>query len=338
MSTIVLPFKTIDQSIIEAEELINRERSGEQYGLYCRWNSINRGVTKYFRFANVYYLAGASGSGKSYILNMLEDDFTNPLLNGRFKHKVLILSFKYEMTGADEVIRNVAGKLDASYSKLLSSDWEPNELEENGGHYNQVTDEQFNHIHDKLETLKGRPIYYFETAGNLTQAYNTVKYYTEKFPDHKIVVTLDHTLLSKKHNEKDDLELSAATGQLAIALRKQFGAMVILLGQLNGEIEKVTRIENATLHYPKKTDIHCGNQIFWACDVVIIFHRPELLGIKSYGMKKINTTRIIHASFLKVRNGSMGNAWLEAHLEKGKILEAKTNRNDVKKSENKFGI
>lgn len=323
-----LAYKTIDQAVTEAINLIEVERDGQQHGLYCRWSSINRAVKKYFRFAQIYYLAGASGGGKSYILNMLEDDFTNPKINGNFKKKVIVISFKYEMSGAEEVTRNVAGKTESSYSKLLSSDWVPDELSEEGGSYKPLSDEEFEATKVHLEELRGRPIYYIELAGNLTQAYKTVEWFKIKYPDHEFVVSMDHTLLSKKLSEKDDLELAAATAQWAIAVKKKIGAMVLLIGQLNGEIEKILRIENNTLHYPKKTDIHCGNQIFWACDVVVIFNRPELLGIKLYTTKKIPTKRLIHACFLKVRNGNPGSAWLEAHLEKAQILELKLKINN----------
>ena len=97
--------------------------------------------------------------------------------------------------------------------------------------------------------------------------------------------------------------------------------MVVLIGQLNGKIEEIVRRDNPMLHYPIKTDIHCANQVFWACDNVIIFHRPELLKIEKYGKDKKDTRKLIHVSIIKSRFGKVGNVWLQENFSKGQINE-----------------
>ncbi len=312
--TKVLPIKHIKTSIEEAKENINLERSGKQLGLYCRFSGINRAMLKYWRFGQVTLLAGMSSGGKSTLLNMLEDDFTNPEMNKNCEYKVLILGFKYEMSGSDEVLRNISGKMDTSYSNLLSAEPDKN------GKYNIISDEEFETISIKLNTLKDRMIFYVETNGDLTQLWETYLTMKKKYSDYKFVITIDHTLLSKKLGEKNDMELMQNTGLLAIRLRKQ-GEMVILIGQLNGNIEENTRRENPTLHYPIKTDVHCGNQVFWACNNVILYHRPELLGIKKYGVEKRDSKKLIHLAYIKQRFGKIGNIWLQENFSRGQINE-----------------
>lgn len=311
----VLPIKHIDVSIDEAKEAINLERSGKQLGLFCRFNGINRAMLKYWRFGQVTLIAGMSSGGKSTLLNILEDDFSDPNLNKNCQYKVIILGFKYEMSGSDEVLRNISGKLDTSYSNLLSA-----EFNEKKGDYNIISDNEFEKISVKLDSLKGRKIFYVETNGNLSQLYETYLSMKIRYPDHKFVISIDHTLLSKKLDEKNDAELMQNTGLTAIRLRKE-GCMVILIGQLNGNIEENTRRENTALHYPIKTDVHCGNQVFWACNNVILYHRPELLKIQKYGLEKRDSKKLIHLNIIKQRFGKIGSIWLQENFVKGQINE-----------------
>ncbi len=317
-TTKVLPVKHINTSIEEAKDAINLERGSKQLGLYCRFSGINRAMLKYWRFGQVTLLAGMSSGGKSTLLNMLEDDFTNPEMNGKCEYKVIVLGFKYEMSGSDEVLRNVSGKLDTSYSNLLSA-----EFDSKKGDYNVVSDSEFEKISIKLDGLKDRKIFYVETNGNLEQLFETYLAMKARYPDHKFVITIDHTLLSKRLSEKNDMELMQNTGLVAIRLRKE-GCMVILIGQLNGNIEETTRRENPTLHYPIKTDVHCGNQVFWACNNVILYHRPELLKIAKYGIEKRDTKKLIHLAYIKQRFGKIGNIWLLENFAKGQINEIPT--------------
>lgn len=314
----ILVVKTFDEAAAEARAKVSLERSGKQLGLLTRFEGINAAMLKYFRFGHVTMLAGASGSGKSAILNMIEDDFTNKAINGNFYGEVMLIACKYEMAASDELLRTISGKLEKSYGYLLSAERDADTKE-----YNSITDSEFDAIQAQLEALKGREIYYIEVAGNLIQLYNTVAYYKGLFPNKKMVVTIDHSLLSVKLDEKDDLALMSNTAHCAMKMKKSLGAMVIFINQLNGEIEKSQRKENPALHYPQKTDIHCGNQLFWACDDVWTFHRPELIGIDLYGKRKIPTKDLIHGLLLKARFGTMANVWFEQEFSKGRMIQQK---------------
>lgn len=340
-----LPTKTMSQAVEEAKSEIDIERSGQITGLYCRWRKMNRFMMKYWRFATVTTIVGASGSGKSAILNMLEDDFTNPELNQYFHYKInggkfvknedkyilepkiIVVAFKYEMTAADEILRNLSGKVKKSYANLLSSeviieDSKKSEVDI----YNRVNDQEFEKYIIELDKLKSRSIVFIESAGNLEQLYNTCKLVSEQNPGKKLIVTVDHSLLSQKLSEKDDLELSSATAHMAIKLKKTLKAMVIFLMQLNGKIEEVARRDNPTLQFPTKADIHCGNQVYWACDNVLIYHRPELLGITKYGNNPfpLETKNLIHCAGIKSRKNKPISLFYENKFSEGNMIETTT--------------
>lgn len=318
----ILKYKTAKEAVQEAINELDSERKGEQLGLLTRFQTLNRSAGKYFRFANVYLIAGLSGHGKSAFLNMLRKDFLDKKINN-IKFKTLHLHFCYEMKASDELLRELSNEVGKSYSYLLSSEYDRESKD-----YNVIGDEEFSQYKEVLEKMGKKPILYFETAGNLIQLYNTVEYFFKMYPNHKLVVSVDHTLLSEKLDEGSDIELMANTGKIAVAIRKHFGAMVILLGQMNNNIEDIKRIKDKTLHFPMKSDIYAQSQVFNACDHVYVFHRPELLRIEKYGYSERPTKGLIHCYKLKSRHGVIGSVWFKEDFLNGRILEITNDNTD----------
>ncbi len=360
----------------QAKARIDEERSGEQNGLFCRWDALDRAMLRYWRFRHVTLIAGMSGSGKSYFLNMLRQDFLDNVdivyrnidaftlneleaqavsydpdsgragfpdeinianalyypsaslikydnqlihkaINKDCVHKVICIHFGYEMDAADELLRGASNRLGKSYGFLMSSEWD-RKLKD----YVRLTDVETNSCKEVLESFRNRKEFYIATTGNVRQIYWTVERIANMYPDHKLVVSLDHTLLSKKLNERNDGELQASTAVLGIDIRTDFNAMFIPLGQLNQNIESEDRILKPAMHYPGKKDIHHGSQMWWACDNVLINHRPQVLNIQQYGIDKLSTKHLIHGAMIKSRKGKIGNLWFKENFANGRILPA----------------
>ena len=301
-----LKVKSIDAAVTEAMAEVTEARSGKQRGLLCRWWKINNAVGGSWQFNNNYLLAGPSGSGKSYILNMLHRDFTNKDKNYRFKRDVKVLHFSFEMSASDEVIRSLSTLTKLSYTQILSS-FEP------------LSDTDFENLKAKAVNLTGTEIYYVEIAGNRYQIYETVKAFKLRFPESELVVTLDHSLLTEYLDESDEIQLMAELARMFMRIRKEFRSLNILVGQLNDKIEDPGRIKSPMLHYPKKTDIHGSKQIYWAMDSVAIIHKPEMLGITSYGPKYWSTDKLIAWHQIKMRKATPCIVRLRDNLDEGKI-------------------
>jgi hypothetical protein len=206
----ILPYKSAQVAAEEAKKQVADERKGEQFGLYTRWSGLNKAMRKYVRFGNVYLLAGLSGHGKSFVLNILQNDFldTKDIVDkhGKIIHKALnsncvfnpiVLHFCFEMSAVNEMLRSVSTKIKKSYSYILSSDYN-NTLDK----YNTITEDELRHIYSELDDFGKRPMFFFETAGNLVQIFDTVSFFHSKYPNHKFVVSIDHTLLTMKRSEE----------------------------------------------------------------------------------------------------------------------------------------
>lgn len=319
----ILPFITAREAVAQAKAIVLKERSGEQLGLYTHYPAFDRSMGKYARFSNVNLYAGLSGHGKSYLLNSLTEGFTDKHKNAKFGFLPIVLQFCFEMSAADEILRSCASDLGISYSHLLSSQYD-----KKSDSYNRLTDEELLKVEAYLSYYENKSIIFIEVSGNVNLIYNTVEYFYTGYKKketpilkYAFIVNIDHTLLIDKLNESDLLELMGNVGKVAIRMRKDFQAMVNLLGQLNNNIEDTKRLLTPTLHFPQKSDIYAQGQLFNACDNVYVIHQPQLLKIDFYGKDKIPTANLIHLIKLKSRHGTVGNVWLYNDLKNGRIIE-----------------
>jgi len=312
-----------------ALDIVQQEREEGQLGLLTQFNSLNVSMGKYFRFNIVNLLAGLSGHAKSYLLNILTNnflDYKKDGLNHSITYIPIVLHFCFEMSAYNEILRKVAGDLGISYGYLLSSQYDKDSKS-----YNKLTDDELDKVKACLDHYKNDSILFFENSGNVKLIYNTVEHYYNYYNNlpnaisgkvvYKFIVNIDHTLLIETLDERSTLDLMANVGKIAISIRKRFGAMVNLLGQLNNNIEDPKRITNPALHYPMKSDIYAQGQLYNACDNVFTTHQPRLLQISLYGAQKLPTKGLIHLLKLKARHGSVGSIWLMNDLNEGRIKE-----------------
>lgn len=331
--------------------MIRAEATGHQLGLKSRFGSLNVANGKYFRFRQVYFIAGLSGHGKSTFLNHTIQDFTNTHLNyGKCVYDYIICHHCFEMPPENEELRKVSSRLKVSYNYLLSS-----EYNQDHNAYNTLDEDYMKKVESVLAQDYDKPIYYFDepcvlakVIANIDAAIQDYKqkifndperlekvysryeaYYgrelkrPERWEDviaPKVVCTADHTLLFEQEKDEHNLlETMRNLGKLSIGLKKK-GCMCIWIGQFNNNIERVDRIRTPELQYPVKSDFYAQGEIFNACDGVYSIHQPELLGIVSYGKKAMPTRLLVHIQVIKNRFGNVGSIWLKNDLAHGQLV------------------
>ncbi len=277
----------------EIQENKGYAEKGIQRTLKCRFPKLNKILLGGWSFNSNYVICGGSGSGTSYMTNLLYQDFCDPITNKNYPHDIVILHFNFEMSSADETIRSVSTLTAHEYRKILSID-------------KAITAEEHTAINASLDKLKDKPIFYVEEVGNVEQIYNTIMEFASKYPNKKLVVGLDHTLLTNYQGEASEVALVSKLCRMFIDVRKRLQNMNILISQLNTEIEKPERIGNPSLHYPLKRDIHGSKFIYQTADFLMVMHAPELLGITAYGKKRWGTDKLIALHFLKGRKVEAG--------------------------------
>jgi replicative DNA helicase len=270
-----------------------------------RWEKVNKMLLGGMQFGMVYIIAGASGHGKSMFLNNLLRDFTTTAYN-KFNKPVKILHFSFEMSAEMELLRRLSSLAEVPLDRMLHADVALNDVE-------RVM------IEDKLRQIDEPSIYFVETPMNRIQIAQTVSHFVQQHGDCHYVICLDHTLLVTPMAGENEIQTMAELGKISIEMRKRFGAMILLLSQLNDKIEGDKRRDpdSPNLHYPLKTDIHGSKQLYHAADVVMVIHQPSLLGLESYGRKNLPTRNLVALHCLKNRHGQAAIALLKNNLRHG---------------------
>lgn len=289
----------------QALEKVKSYASG-QPTLLTGWAKINELLIGGFRFGMIYTIAGASGHGKSYFLNQLQEHFFDPEMNGKFPYPVMWLHFSFEMAAADEVLRTASRHLGVPYSDLLS-------LEK------RIDKELYLRFLEFVRNYQP-PVHFVEKSGDIHQIWDTINRFKRLYPGHKLIISIDHILLAKALSRESDLDMMGSVVNSFVDNIDQ-DTMVILLAQLNADIEDPKRIQNPSLHYPLKRDIHGSKKLYHASDVVIVVHQPRELGIDSYGPKGIPTDRLVAVHCIKYRSGKTGFSRLWNDLDIGKFTD-----------------
>jgi hypothetical protein len=273
-----LPIISAKTVAAKALAIVKEERSGKQLGLITRFPALNKSAGKFMRFGETNLFAGLSGHGKSYLVNTLNEDFTNEELNGNCEYDPLILNFSLEMLGETEALRSCASDFGVSYGYLLSSKFN-NEVND----YNTITDAELLKIEKYLEFYSNKRILFVENSSHMQVLFNTIEKvyirYIKDKPKARLIVNFDHSLLIEKLDERDVLTLMSNLAKLCIKCKTQFGSMNNIIGQLNNKIEEILRILKPELHYPQKSDIYAQAQLYNACENVYVIHQPILLKI-----------------------------------------------------------
>lgn len=309
-----LKASTPQKVLKSADEMLQRSLKGEFMVLRTAWSKINRMLLGGFFFGQIYLIAGASGHGKSYFLNLIIRAMVSKKLNNpTFKFR--ILHFGFEMSPEMELLRKISSITKIPFRKLVSSD-------------DPLNKDEYERIKKAYTVLNDDPILYFDQPGTRYEIEATIRNFKKKFPDEEVVVSIDHSLLVVSEPGENEITTLSALGKMCIALKKEFNICFIILGQMNDKIEGEKRRDptNPALHYPTKTDIHGSKQLYHASDVVIIIHQPALLNLEYYGKKNIPTKDLIVIHCIKQRNGLQYNVLMDNDLGNGMIRQRKEDK------------
>lgn len=189
--------------------------------------------------------------------------------------------------------RKLSYKLRTSTSDLYSS-------------IKDVKDEEYKVISETAETFKHYPIYYVDTPASVQDISDTIDYFLATIAKDKwLIVTLDHALLLKGCSGESERTVISDLQKVFIAKKKLGKTSIIQICQMNRNIESPDRINNPMMHYPVRSDISTSDSIFQASDLVIVIHRPEVLGIQEYGVFHAPTKDMVYMHVMKNREGKL---------------------------------
>ena len=276
-------YKTIAQAADESVAYIKARKEKTIVPLKTRWNKFNKVCCGGIEPNMIITFAGISGTGKSSIVNMIETD----LIELNPAQDVVILDFSFEMVSFRSVTRKLSYRLRRTTSELYSSMY-------------TVDDETMQKVIDEADKLKKYQIYYIDTPCTVESIEKTIDYFHDNIAKDKwLIVILDHALLVEGESERGTI---VDLQKMFIRKKKLSKTSIIQLSQMNRNIEQPERINNPAMHFPLRSDLAASDALFHASDYVIAIHRPELLNLTSYGIKRLPVKNKVYLHFLKVRD------------------------------------
>ena len=282
-----LTFKHISVASDEIIKYIDNRRKGIVKSLKTRWDKLNNVLGGGFEQNSIITIAGISGSGKSSFVNSLETDLIdlNPEID------IIILGFSFEMLSSRQVGRKLSYKLRKTTQELYTTNI-------------PLSDKDFKLVEEEIKTIRNYPIFHVDNPGTVDEVKNTILKFNEMFAKDKwLIITFDHALLTKQANGEKERETLVNLERMFIELKKLNKTTIIQLSQLNREIEDKDRMSNPSMHFPQRRDLSGSDSLFQASDLILVLHRPELLGIKAYGINHWPTKDMIYMHCLIVREG-----------------------------------
>lgn len=287
----VLEYKHISSATNEIVKYINDRRLNRVSSLKTRWDKFNKLAMGGIEPNAIYAVAGISGSGKSSFVNTLETD----LIDLNPSEDVVMLSFSFEMLSSRQVGRKLSYKLRKTTSELYSA-----------SDKGLINDNDFEGVEETAKQITRYPIYYVDTAGSVKEIENTVRFFQNTIAKGKwLVVTIDHTLLIRGSAGESERSIIVDLEKMLIEVKKIGKTSILQISQMNRNLEAPERLNNSGMHYPQRSDLSSSDAVFQGSDYVIVIHRPELLGLTSYGVYNLPVKDYVYLHFLKNREGEL---------------------------------
>jgi len=308
----LLPYISIEQAARKELAYMRGRMNGNIKSLTTPWKKFNIASMNGLEWGSITTIAGMSGSGKTAILNELETGLFELNKDENFA----VLSFNFEMEARRLVGRKLSKAMNKTVKQLYSAD-----LENPTGN---ITAAGYQNAVNIADNLRHAPVSYVDIPGNVQQIKNTIEHFAMGIPDNLdkgILVTLDHSILVRKMGEQKQLETLYELSAMFNELKKKIKTSYVIVSQLNRDIERIERIQNSNLHHPQKSDVFGADALYQYSDVFLITHRPEMLGIKLYGVEETDSTDLIFWHYIKVRDGEPIIAKMKNLLKYNRVID-----------------
>lgn len=260
--------RTMEEAVNATKSFITDMRSRKIKPLKTGWAKLNDSLMNGIDWWRIATVAGTPGAGKSSWLSQFRRDIIRLNRDQKFE----ILSFELEMRMEDQLTRDLSAITGLGLKDIYSKD-------------TPISDDDYDKICRSLNEMKSSPVYFIEEANSADVIIQTIIDFVkakEIGGETGLVITLDHSLLTKGRAGEDEKKRVDDLYHKLVALKKDAAAMgikiiVVILSQLNRDIQSNDRVTNPKLHYPTQNDLFASSATYQCSDYVIILSRPATI-------------------------------------------------------------
>jgi replicative DNA helicase len=291
-----------NEAIANSLKLVSQRRSGEIVGVKSRWPKLNRNLGGSWQKGCQYVIGGQPGTGKTVFADLLIDDFTDIVLNGK---KILVLFWNFEMSSQRQILRIISSKLDMTVNQMLSAD-------------TPITEDEFGRIEDTAKRLKGKNVLFIDVPAKPSQIKDVIASKTSEFPDFHIINILDHSLLAQREKGTDTpRDLVSDISKTFMYAKKKYNCTNIIFSQVTREVDKPERRKEYFI--PRITDLVWCSEMEHDADTIILMANLYDKGITEFGGRKTDDMLVFNIA--KNRDGKKGIVLMRHDLKYNTINE-----------------
>lgn len=237
---------TIKEAVSDVKEYVKGRMDGTITSWKTGYPKLNKKILNGIEWNSTITIGGRPSVGKSTYSDDIIDGSFDLNLDSNGKPDFLLLDFNWELSTRVLLLRRLAAKLKMAYKDIISSE-------------TPISEELFIKLCSVLEDHYGElPITFCEEPLSVQEFVKTVEEFCQANPGKKVVIRIDHTLLTKM-TSSDNSQAQMLLNLLAAAniLKKKYPIIFIFLTQLNREFED--RQEDGTDNaFPRQGDVYGG--------------------------------------------------------------------------------
>jgi replicative DNA helicase len=291
----MIKYKSISEAIEETSKYVEDRMTGKITSLKTGLKKLDKCTIDGIEWNSTITIGGRPSVGKSaYSDCIVEGAFASNLVDG--KPDFLLLDFNWELSSRVMLLRRLSARMKKTYKHIVSAD------------NNVITSSELDEIKDILYKHYGElPITFCEEPLTVKQFGDAVRSFCEKHPGKKVLIRVDHTLLTRML-ASDGGQVQMLLNLLAEAniLKKELPVIFMFLTQINREFE--ARQEDGTdSAFPRQGDVYGGDAAAMFSETILLLNKPAKYGIRQYGKRGSDNSKLVEdddlfAHIVKNRN------------------------------------
>ena len=266
--------KSIVEAIDETIEYIEGRMNGDITSIRTGFKKLDKAMIDGIEWNSTVTIGGRPSVGKSAYSDCIIDGCFANNLDKDGKPNFMLLDFNWELSSRVMLLRRLSARFKRTYKYIISAD------------NNTLTKKEFTDIANDLKDHYGKlPITFCEEPLTVKDFVDVIKNFCEENPGKRVLVRVDHTLLTKMTaSEGSQVQMLLNLLMAANELKKKLPVAFIFLTQINREFEE-RQDDGSDKAFPRQGDVYGGDAAAMFSETIILLNKPSKYNVRQYGKR-----------------------------------------------------